>query len=44
MGDVYIERHPWGSEDWFVSHQRGFLKVLRKGGVEIGNYDPLVMD
>lgn len=44
MGEVYIERHPWGSEDWFVSHQRGFLKVLRKGGVEIGNYDPLVMD
>lgn len=43
MGGIYIERHPWGAETWFVSHIKDCLKLLKKAGVKVGGYDPLEM-
>lgn len=41
MGEIYIERHLWATEDWFVQGSREHLQKMRQAGIQIGSYDPL---
>lgn len=41
MGQVYIERHPWGKSDYWSERFPEKLEQLREHGVEVGCYDPL---
>jgi putative GTP pyrophosphokinase len=43
MGENFIRAHIWADEDsidWFVPHEIARLEVLRKAGIEIGDYRP----
>jgi ppGpp synthetase/RelA/SpoT-type nucleotidyltranferase len=39
MGDCFVQRHFFAKESWFDA--AGWLKELRKTGVEVRSYDPL---
>ena len=41
MGESYIERHLWATEDWFLHRSREHLEKMRQAGILIGSYDPL---
>ena len=43
MGDNFIERHPYASEDWFTTRQREIRNRMRDQAIPMGNYDPTYM-
>ena len=40
MGEIYILRHQWSTEDWFVQWRRELLSKFVENGIPIGSYDP----
>lgn len=34
LGERFIERHPWGGEDWFAPRVQSRLERLRRAGIE----------
>lgn len=40
MGQNYISRHPWASEEWHASMCERRIERLAADGIAIGNYDP----
>lgn len=44
MGENYIKRHIFSSEDWYGPRDRLLLKELEAKGIELREFDPLVQD
>jgi len=40
MGQNFIDRHIWATEEWFIKGRISMLKSLRESGVTIKNYIP----
>jgi uncharacterized membrane protein len=39
MGQIFVERHPFGNEPWWSARANEHLRRLREGGID-GSYDP----
>lgn len=40
MGENYIDKHFWKTEDWYVDSCRNHLNTLREAGITVGAYVP----
>jgi ppGpp synthetase/RelA/SpoT-type nucleotidyltranferase len=40
MGENFLKRHPWGTEEWFTSYRQRILNDLREAGVAVRDYSP----
>ena len=41
MGERFIQRHPWHTENWFPARRREALQQFQNNGIRIGWFDPL---
>lgn len=41
MGDAYVTRHPWATEDYWAKKFPEWLERLRKAGIQTGSFDPM---
>jgi putative GTP pyrophosphokinase len=44
MGKLYIERHPWAKDKWFTDRHAHILEQFKKRGVDLREYNPVVID
>jgi hypothetical protein len=40
MGQIFVDRHPFGNEPWWSARANDHFSRLRECGIEIGSYDP----
>lgn len=41
LGEKFIQRHPWSSNDWFITSRKRWLGLFQANSIPIGGFDPI---